>query len=859
MLLHLLFLPCLSFALPAHINSKAGLFPLEIPPLRMPEYEFVSLISPQINLPDLPDWFALTTPYGETGWLDTPSTLYNNAVALLYQNQLQKAQITFSTIIKNHPKSQWYFPSIFWNSQILIRANKYQRAENLLWTLLESEPDFPFLAESTYSLVWIFLKQTRYDKALSLINQFESIFNSSILLERLAYLKYYAYLSNKQYDQSITILQNLIEQYPLSPQRLHYIILLAETLFLVKQWKPISALFNDFVEKYYHSKNMERLLMLDICSNIYLNNWEEVHRLLNHPRFKGFQNPHLLVTTNTLYYLSRNDFINAWKQWNSLQDPQLKNQLLRLFFHKAVAHDQFDDIVKLELDPIYWKSWENEGKLMIAYSKERLGYHEESYLIYQSISQSTTPFIRENALFYLAEIELKLSHYELASSHLQQLLNDFPDSPWIDEYYFWYGLTLYELSIPHNIIALKQVEPSSPRIDDSLFLIGRSYFDQKQWKLSFKSFNLLVNQFSNSPFLQESYFYLARGYFEIHQYKKALSALSKLEKMGTPLRNPIPIIRLHTQILQTLKHYEKADDYLDSQLKQYPNYELIQLRLLVLFALDDNERILQLIDNSFQLSLNAQQISFLNLNKANALFALNRKPKATYHYQLALKNLSQNEQRFVRFRLIKLNFEANKIDTFIKQAQKFVAEEIQDDLTNDVLTLLINYYNQNNLNEHSSPYLNHLSKNYQSMLHSDLSSIKKTELLFKLGEIKNKLGLYSEAETWLNQAMLEDSQYQSLIFQEKGVAALYQKQYVRAIASFLKVIYFSASLSDELKWDILLKIAVCFEEQKYYQDAKAVYMKILKTFNQPKYIAHAQNQLQQLENLKLRKVSRETQ
>ncbi|GIT04290.1 MAG: hypothetical protein CM1200mP28_15490 [Deltaproteobacteria bacterium] len=121
-------------------------------------------------------------------------------------------------------------------------------------------------------------------------------------------------------------------------------------------------------------------------------------------------------------------------------------------------------------------------------------------------------------------IELVSSNYQRAFMLIKQLLESYPDSDRLSDYYFWYGVLQYEIekNSMQTIMAMRQVDINGNRADDRLFLLAKVNHDQQNWVAVNLSLLNLKKLYPESPFLEEGIYLQSQAIFEQKQYNSAL-------------------------------------------------------------------------------------------------------------------------------------------------------------------------------------------------------------------------------------------------------------------------------------------------------------------------------------------------
>ena len=449
--------------------------------------------------------------------------------------------------------------------------------------------------------------------------------------------------------------------------------------------------------------------------------------------------------------------------------------------------------------------------------------------------------VNEEGLFLSAVIELVSLNYQRAFMLIKQLLESYPDSDRLSDYYFWYGVLQYEIekNSMQTIMAMRQVDQNGNRADDRLFLLAKVNYDQQKWTSVNSSILNLKKLYPESPFLEEGLFLQSRAIFEQKQYNSALEILNELENTFDPLKKPVRAIDLRVRVLMALQRYEQADEVLKRSISIHADFSLIKLRIEVLRHINDPRRIIGVTDLGLGISITEDQ-GFLFFQQAEALYEMKQYDQAFTVYRLALKNPPENKSRFINYKILKINFELGRIDE-LEQGTSILLGEVSDDIyAKEILHLLSNYFLEIKKETKAKPYLKQLVTNYEkSVRREDLSPEQRVEQIVMVGEIYNDLEEYEQAERWLNHALksmetVEDGRkkWQLRILREKGFALFKLAQHSKALAASLKVLYLDQSLSNQQMYDLNLRIASSYVKLNRNKEAKAIYRKMLNNFEE---------------------------
>lgn len=135
---------------------------------------------------------------------------------------------------------------------------------------------------------------------------------------------------------------------------------------------------------------------------------------------------------------------------------------------------------------------------------------------------------------------------------LKQQKDIFTDKP----YQVPGNLTSKFVTVIEKCSKILQYHSKSSLIDDALFMIGKSYFYQKEYPSAIRKFTELVSNFPESPYYLESKLWIARSYANTVETDKALRLLNDIYQEAKDEDE----IRSQT-LLEILKIYYKRNDY----------------------------------------------------------------------------------------------------------------------------------------------------------------------------------------------------------------------------------------------------------------------------------------------------------
>ena len=841
----------------ATVKTHSGSFPLPIPTLRLPSHPVTPLVTvPDAVFPELPDWHYSRFIPEDPSWLDSAGKFYKEGLVYLFRGDLNVAFKRFQSVTDNYPETPWFAPSLFWQAQILSKRKEYVPAGKILTVFLDSlkqgkssERYIDFQNFSRYTLAWLALKQKKYNEALEIIEKNKEVISVKKIRIQLLFLKYLIHVQLKQSDLIFEVIDDLIQLFPYD---FEHVVRLAEFYFVENRWQELADLVEAQAREqvFYNDPRMEHFLWLGVAAEMRLKHWNKAKKRLQSLEKFGVRSPDKIALAYLRLNLYTNQIESSWRNWFKIQDDIVREKALRELIHHAVKTEEFLFLIKKQPDlksvTQYWREWQGELELIYAYLYLRQGQIKKAkqFLLWaqnnlKQESNQVPLIVKEESLYLGTVIELLLKDHQKALQHLKQLLAEYAGSERQSDYYFWYGVLLYELekSYLQTIMAMRQVDREGERDDDRLFLLGKVNHDQQKWRAVISAFAKLQKLHPGSQFLEEGLYLQAQAFFELKQYNSGLEILNELQNTFGQLKKAVRAVHLRVQILVAMQRYEQADDVLQRMIEENSDFSLIKLRVEVLKYIKDPRRILSVTGVGLELSTSKDQ-GFLYFHRANALFDTKKYEEANTYYTLALKNPPKDTRRVINYRILKIQYELGRIPELLQGADLFLKVSRDDFYSYEILHMLSNYFLEKKQREKAFSYLKQLVANYKKSVRKvELAPEKRLEQIVLIGQLYNELTNYELAERWLNQALksmetVEEGRkkWQLHIFKEKGFALYKLGKHRQALAASLKVLYLDRSLSNQQRYDLNLRIASSYVQLKRTKEARSIYLKMQKIF-----------------------------
>ncbi len=860
LLLFVWIIPSLSLGTEKSIETRFGDFSLDIPVPQiavLPAETPIKIESQQLSV--LPEWREPV----ESGW-SLPSFFvgaedyYKEGLRLYNTGLLNESLQRFQEVLKEDDEKIWTQAGNYWIAHIHLRLGNELESINEFSKILSSGSQSRYAQQSAYTLIWMDLRNQEYANALTQITRFMKSISDPLFIENVLPLKAHAHFQLQQFEASLDSLLQLKEKFPRHPQFFETVVRIAELHFHLKQWKKIDPLIRSYRDQFYNYPRMERLLLLGVWSDLYQQEWKGVQQKLKWLEELGSQNVNPIAQSYFYLYLWQNDAERAQFQLGKFSSEEAKSRHLRHLFHKSLEQEWFDIILSNRNQENLWAAWNDEAYFLIGYAYEKLGQEKEAYEAYQkALFNIRSVELSEQVEFSIVRLELQTGNFDRATENLKRMLVDYRDSALKSEYAFWSAVARYEWKPNDSFFALltfNQVETDSDRSDDRFYYGGRIHHSQKSWRKANEVLTRLTENHEDSRYLTRSYFYRADSLYARKQFQKTDKTLREWRQKRPQEPIPVDMAELWANSLIALKQFQEADQVLEEALRNSKNYFLVELRVQVLKQLEKKITLVQFITEYLSPDFTQGQKGFLHLTRANTAFDLDRKQEAVSYYSGALNYSAEKHHRYIHHQLAKLNYELENYPEFIVSGEEVLKDPIRDQMATNMLILMSNYYMNINNKEQEAKYRAQLADSYETKLETaELSKDEKVDLLVKLAKNKNILGKYKEADEVVDKVIsLKGPELQFEALREKGYAAYNGKNYEKAVNSYLKVVYLAPNATQEERFDLLMKIAYSYQQIEQLEEAKAVYRKLIKEFDQSEHQEEAKKHLEALN------VSRET-
>ena len=742
----------------------------------------------------------------------------------------------------------------------LVRDGAFNIAKVKIENFLQENPDSKD-AVAVYSLYFDTLMATRdYSKIHKISDEFFKKYcvnSSGNTCFKAMLFNAYAYFFENDYksvDKVLSEIKNTFKSFkPLNKDLVcQYYLLKGDLAFKRDNFKESIANYNSYLKLKFDNNVRLKLAV----SYYHYKKFRKAERILKKLEKEGFTDP-LLNRYLGLVNYGKKKFDIAYKYFSRNKDREDKFFAVHTLVQQGKLKEAFslfrdliplpslseEERINFQLSLMLKKGNLLEAKRLIeknSYIDNREFYYL-AFRVYHNLKQynKAVSFLRKYALisdthkdyFKLAEYYLtKLNDMDNALLFYNKCIEKNPEGVFSSIALLnRIKCTLYngdkEKALKMLAEFLKKYGKTSPVTDDAYFVYGKLMLDEGNYPEAIKSFENIIVNYHNSPLVKPAIKYLIESYFRYGMYKDALNLIN--EKFKEKSKD--------TSHIQAMSYY-LIGDYKNASIS-FGKIELNDYyKKLYIFSLAKSGK----LDSALKLAGKDSEVSY---------FALIYGGKKERAYNLALNSqnplliylsaLDQNDENLKKGFLIKVLELSSKGDTVRKLA--LIQLEPVVEKTGEYLIIM----------ENEPEYI----KNNPEEFHGVQGLLKKAEKYRQKGDVSKAVYFYKMAienypeakgvdkayyflfetlknppENYLEKIVstFPDSEYYTLSCYKLGLIHFKNKEYLKAINYFNKVLEHRDKNIEKLLFAVYYYLGVCYEQTGQFGKAVSSYLAYLK-------------------------------
>jgi len=745
--------------------------------------------------------------------------------------------------------------ALFWRAESFFQAGEFNRAEQGYREWLQAYPRHPRQEEALYGLGWAQLNGQKYRSALETFQQLERAFPSTRFRESIFYARIRGYLGLRQLPAAQDAYRQLAREFPrgrwLGAASLEF----ARTAYEAGDYATAASLIRQLAAPNKSSPLAPVASVLQGDLFYREGQFTEAIEAYRRAEQAGLSDNLLAATLMKRAFASyqRRDFANAATDLErvSRQFPSSAHAAEAAFWlgesrfynrqyrPALLAYMQVPQGSPRYPDALYGRGW------VYYQGSDWLKAAPEFEQVVRRYPDAT---IRPEALYRLGEIQYNLKNFDKAIATYQQLLREYPQEQVASNARFRIGWVHYKAGDSRQAIRdlseLIRDHPQQPITAEARYWLGMTYLGEKQLDEARAQFETILAQWPSSEVSSQAILRLGDTYYNQGKFTQALDAYTRLTTSGTAdahtpdaeygiilslyqlrrlndyaLRAKAFITRYPTNPLSVTVLYQLAElyeaenrpqlalDTLQEVVTRFGQSELVEsahLRRAEIFGRQGNW------NASLLESEQALAVARSDIVRSDALYARARAQQELKLYPAAVESYRRLVQEYPKSRFVTPSFRgiAQSLTQAGRRAEaKQVWQEVLQRASKDAST---------------------------AEIFVELGLILQSE-----GEYRQALEQFGKAVRQGNPELAARAQY------EIGRTYSLLKDYQQGAVELMKVAYL---YPQQQRWvqRSLFEAAAIYEQERKWQEALAIYQKIVKEGAQVESREQAAQKIEQL-------------
>jgi TolA-binding protein len=777
------------------------------------------------------------------------------AEALFRAGQYAEAAEAYGQLLKARDGDSVKPDAMFWRAESFFQLGEFERAERGYRELLQAYPRSPRQEEALYGLGWAQLNGQKYRSALDTFQQLERAFPRTRFQESLYYAQIKGYLGLRQVQAAQDTHRRLAQAFPQGKWLGAATLELARTAYEAGDYASAASLTRQLADPAKSSAPPPVALVLQGDLLYREGKFTEAVEAYRRAERAGLSDNLLEITLmkRALAFYQRRDFANAAADLERLlrQFPASANAAEAAFWlgESRFYNRQYRPALLAYLqvpqgnprypDALYGRGWVYyQGSDWLKAAPE----------FEQVVRRFPEAAIRPEALYRLGEVQFNLKNFDKAIATYQQLLREYPQEKLAPNARFRIGWVRYKAGNSSQAIGelseLVRHHPNHPVAAEAHYWLGMAYLSTQQLDDARAQFEKVLAQRPSSDVAGQAILRLGDTFYNQGKFAQAIDTYARLTAPGTAdvhtpdaeygiILSLYQLRRLHeyatrarafiaryptnplsvTVLYQLAELYEAENrpqlalDTLQEVINRFGQSELVEsayLRRAEIFARQGN----------WSASLTeAQQglaVAKSDVVKSDALYAMARAQQELKLFPTAVESYRRLVQEYPKSRLVGASLRG-MAQSLTQAGRKAEAKQVWQDLV------------QRAPKEASTAEV----------------SVELGLLLQSEGEHRKAIEQFGRAVSQGNPDVAARAQY------EIGQTYTLLKDYQQGTVELLKVAYL---YPQQQRWvqRSLFQAAANYEQERKWQEALAIYQKIVKEVAAAELREQAAQKIEQL-------------
>ena len=383
----------------------------------------------------------------------------------------------------------------------------------------------------------------------------------------------------------------------------------------------------------------------------------------------------------------------------------------------------------------------------------------KAYDIFQGLLK--TDAFKDATLFWVGETYFKGADYKQARKYYQQLLRDYPDSPYQPQARYSLGWTYFEEGNYESAgkIFWEFVEtfPDHALSEDAAFKLGECEYNAGRPEMASQYFRHYILKYPDSPRQAKAYFYIAETHYYLEDYPAAITYYAQVAEMtDDPKLKLLADISLGWSYLK-LEKYDLAEQYFEtaetlSAKFNIPSDDIYLGKATLFVAMKEHKKALKAYQELIERFPNSPRIDEAQLGKANMHYFLGEYDQALKAYRGVIDTY-QNKEGFALtlekafYGMAWTSLKSGEVETAVGYFKDILNRTTSDIVKASVLTQIGDAYQDTDNLTRALEFYDQVLTDYPDSHYTDYAQFRQGIALLKLNKIEAAMLSFQSLQT----------------------------------------------------------------------------------------------------------------
>jgi len=464
-----------------------------------------------------------------------------------FKNQYLKAYDVFQGLLGF---SEYKDATLFWLGETYLKGADYRQAERQYRELIKFYPDSIYTPQAYYSIGWIFFEQGNYEETKNVLQELLKKFPDHQLSEDASFKLGESEYNLHHYEETINYFKTYLQHYPQTTRQGEVYFYIGESYYY--QEDPLTAV-TYYAKASAVAYDAKLILMAKVSLGwCYLKlqkhqlsqeNFEEAYTfaqergILSDDVFLGQANLYTEMAEHKKALDAYNQLIEQFPNSQRILEAYLGKANIHYFMEQyPQAIQAYQQIInQIKDDPTKSEILE-KTYFGLAWSYLKNGDIDTCIQTFAAIkNQTKNNTVKISALTQIGDAYQDVGQFEKAIKIYDQILEDYPQSPYTDYVQYRQGIALLKIdrveAATLSFQSLRANFPNSKYLNDIDYYLAVAYFKKGDWAMASTQIQSFIQKIeAESEFLAEANYILALSYYNLSQFNEAEKTFQKILK-----------------------------------------------------------------------------------------------------------------------------------------------------------------------------------------------------------------------------------------------------------------------------------------------------------------------------------------